>query len=96
MDMQIRIDIPSNSSAARSAKLGWPFLRLSPKVECISVSSSTSFFVSVLFGWWAYYAIVGLEIESSPAAILLLGAVAAVARFAMYCSGFGPSFNLWG
>lgn len=96
MDMQIRIDIPSNSSAARSAKLGWPFLRLSPKVECISVSSSTSFFVSVLFGWWAYYAIVGLEIESSPAAILLLGAVAAVARFAMYCSGLGPSFNLWG
>ena len=96
MDMQIRIDIPSNNSAARSAKLGWPFLRLSPKVECVPVSSSTSFFVSVLFGWWTYCAIVGLEIESSPAAILLFAMFAAVARFAMYCSGLGPSFNLWG
>ena len=96
LEMQIRIEIPGNAPSVRTPNLGWPFLWLSPKVEFLSVSSSTSFFVSLLFGWWTFCAIVGLEIESSPAAILFLGAVAAVVRFAMYCSGLGPSFNLWG
>jgi hypothetical protein len=96
MEMEIRIDVPSNTPTVRSPNLGWPFLWLSPKVECISVSTSTSFFVSTLIGWWAYCAIVGFGIESSPAAILLFAAFAALARFAIYCSGLGPSFNLWG
>ena len=96
MEMQIRIDIPGNNPAVRSSNLGWPFLCLTPKVECISVSTSTSFFVSMLVGWWTYCAIVGLEIESSPAAILVFATFAALARFAIYCSGLGPSFNLWG
>jgi hypothetical protein len=96
LEMQIRIDIPGNNPAVRGSNLGWPFLWLSPKVECTSVSTSTSFLVSTMFGWWTYCAIVGLEIESSPAAILVFAAFAALARFAMYCSGLGPSFNLWG
>src|ERR1035437_5391967 len=95
-EMEIRIDGLSNTPAVRTPNLGWPFLWLSPKVECNSVSSSTSFFVSALFGWWAYCAIVGFEIESMPAAILLFAAFAALARFAIYCSGLGPSFNVWG
>jgi hypothetical protein len=85
-----------NLPTVRSPNLGWPFLWLSPKVECNSVSTSTSFFVSALFGWWAYCAIVGFEIPSSPAAILVFSVFAALARFAIYCSGLGPSFNLWG
>ena len=96
MEKEIHIDIPINTPAARASSLGWPLLWLSPKVECNSVSSSTSFFVSALFGWWAYCAIVGFEIESMPAAILLFAAFAALARFAIYCSGLEPSFNLWG
>jgi hypothetical protein len=96
MEKEIRIDIPIKTPAAQASSLGWPFLWLSPKLECNSVSTSTSFFVSALFGWWAYCAIVGFEIESMPAAILLFAAFAALARFAIYCSGLGPSFNLWG
>jgi hypothetical protein len=96
MEMQIRIELPSNAPAVRASNLGWPFAWLSPKFECNSVSTSTSFFVSALFGWWAYCAIVGFEIESSPAAILLFAAFAALLRFGIYCPGLGPSFNLWG
>jgi hypothetical protein len=96
MEKEIRIDIPSNTPAARASSLGWPLLWLSPKVECNSVSSSTSLFVSALFGWWAYCAIVGFEFPPSPATILVFAAFAALARFAIYCSGLGPSFNVWG
>ena len=96
MEKEIRIDIPINTPAARASSVGWPLLWLSPKLECNSVSSSTSFFVSALFGWWAYCAIVGFEIESIPEAILLFAALAALLRFAIYCSRLGPSFNLWG
>jgi hypothetical protein len=95
-EMEIRIDGLSNTPAVRTPNLGWPFLWLSPKIECNSVSTSTSFFVSTLIGWWIYCAIIGFEVPSSPAAILLFAAVAALVRFAIYCSGLGPSFNLWG
>jgi hypothetical protein len=95
-EIEIRVDGLSNTPAVRNPNLGWPFLWLSPKFECNSVSSSTSFFVSALIGWWTYCAIVGFEIPSSPAAILLFAAMAAMVRFAIYCSGLGPSFNLWG
>jgi len=96
MEKEIRIDIPINAPTVRASSLGWPFLWLSPKVECNSVSTSTSFFVSTLIGWWTYCAMVGFEIESCPAAILFVAALAAMIRFAIYCSGLGPSFNLWG
>ena len=94
--MDIRIDGLSNTPAVRTPNLGWPFLWLSPKLECNSVSTSNSFFVSALISWWTYCAIVGFEIPSSPAAILVFSAFAALARFAIYCSGLEPSFNLWG
>jgi hypothetical protein len=96
MEMEIRIDSLSNTPTVRTPNLGWPFLWLSPKFECHSVSISTGFFVSALISWWTYCAIVGFEIPSSPAAILVFAAMAALARFAIYCSGLGPSFNLWG
>jgi hypothetical protein len=95
-EMEIRIDGLSNTPAVRTPDLGWPFLWLSPKIECKSVSAATSLCLSALLGWWTYCAIVGFEIPSSPAAILVFAAMAALVRFAIYCSGLGPSFNLWG
>ena len=91
VEKDIRIDIPINTLTARASSLGWPFLCLSPKVECNSVSTSTSFFVGSLIGWWTYCAMVGFEIESCPAAILLFATFAALVRFAIYCNGLGPS-----
>jgi len=96
MELEIRIPGLANSPSARTLNLGWPFFWLSPNIECNSISVSTSFFVSALVGWWTYCAIAGLQMPFSSGAILFLALPAALVRLVVYCSGLGPSFNLWG
>lgn len=96
LQTEIRIEGLSTSPASAITNLGWPFRWLSPKLQCNFISASTSLSLSALFGWWTYCAMVGLEMPLGPVAILFFAAIASLLRFAIYCSGLGPSFNLWG
>ena len=96
MEIEIRIPGLPNTPSARTLDLGWPFFWLSPGIECNSISRSTSFFISALVGWWTYCAIAGLQMPFSSGAILFLAVPGALLRLVVYCSGLGPSFNLWG
>lgn len=50
-----------------------------------------------MLGWWTYCAIVSLEVPPSTEVPLLAFAVmAALVRFAIYCGGLVPCFNVWG
>ena len=94
---EIRIAGLSGTPAADApSNVGWPYLALSPKVQCHSISIATGFFISVLAGWWAYCAIARFQIEPVPGLILFFAVVAAVVRLAIYCSGMAPPFNVWG
>jgi hypothetical protein len=98
LEVDIRLDGLNKINTPATINLGWPFQCLSPKVGNPPIANSTSSAVSLLFGWWTYCAIVGAEIPSDATALMIffLAALTALFRFAIYCSGLGPSFNLWG
>ncbi len=97
LQAEIRIGgLGSEPGMRGSAGVGWPFLALSPKADFPSISNSTSFWISLLVGWWAYCAITSFEIERSAAGILLFSMMAAIFRLTFYCSGVTPSFSVWG
>jgi len=97
LELEIRIDGLSNSPAARTPSLGWPFLWISPKAVHSSVATSTSLSLSALFAWWTYCLMAGLEAPPDCAPMLFVFAlIAALSRLAIYCSGLRPPFNIWG
>jgi len=96
MELEIRIPVLTSTPSARTLNVGWPFVWLSPKIDCNSVSLSTGFLVSALAGWWIYCAILGFQIPFSPGAVLFLALPGALLRLVVYCTGLSPSFNLWG
>lgn len=97
LQMEIRIDGLSGRPATRiPSNLGWPFLALSPKVHCHSISMLTSVSLSALIGWWSFCAIECFKIAPLPELILVFAVLAAAIRLTIYCSGLTPSFNVWG
>ena len=97
LQVEIRIDSLSGTPATRTPfSVGWPFVALSPKVQCYSIPTLTSISLSALIGWWSFCAIKCLKIEPLPEVILFLALLAAGIRLAIYCSGLTPSFNVWG
>jgi len=97
LQIEIRIDGLGGSPATRTpATVGWPFLALSPKVQCYSVSLRTSVCLSALFGWWSFCLIKRLGIEPLPELIVFFAIFAATFRLVIYCSGVTPPFNVWG
>ena len=95
LQMEIRIEALGGSTRTPST-VGWPFLALSPKVQCYSVSTLTSICLSALIGWWSFCLSEHFKVEPLPELILLLTVFAAMIRLAIYCSGLAPPFNLWG
>jgi hypothetical protein len=96
LEVQIRIPGLSNAASVATSNLGWPYHWLSAKVGNTPMSISTSAALSALFGWWIYCLMAGPKMPLDPEAILLLAGIAALMRVVIYCSGVGPSFNLWG
>jgi hypothetical protein len=95
--LEVQIQVPGLSNASvQASNVGWPFQSLSPKLGKAPISISTSAAVSALFGWWIYCLMSGPQMPLPPEALLLIAGVAALIRLAIYCSGLGPSFNLWG
>jgi hypothetical protein len=96
LEVEVRIPALAYTPAVQSSDLGWPFQWLSPKTAHAPIPTSTSRALSALFGWWAYCAIVSLELPPSSAVLLFFGVIAAFLRLAIYCSGVVPPFNLRG
>lgn len=95
--LEVQIQIPALGNAAvQASNVGWPFQVLSPKPGKTPISISTSAAVSALLGWWIDCLMAGPQMPLPPEALLLIAGVAALIRIAIYCSGIGPSFNLWG
>ncbi len=90
--MQIHLD-GLNGAVTR---LGWPYFALSPKIVIRSISTSTSFILSALAGWWTYCVVKSSQMDSLPGLILTFAVVAALTRLAVYCSGVVPPFNVLG
>ncbi|MGD1086201.1 MAG: hypothetical protein ABSA47_15810, partial [Verrucomicrobiota bacterium] len=90
---QVEIRIELGSATGTSTDVGWPFAQLSPKARFNSISTATSFWVSLLIGWWAYCLMVGSGMESSPVGILGFGIIASMMRVSLYWSGLAPSFS---
>jgi hypothetical protein len=98
LEVDIRIDALNQGPAAQTPALGWPLQCLSPKAGSPPMAKSTSLALSVLLGWWAYCAILALEMPLDAASHVLFFSLAAAGffRFILYCSGLRPPFNLWG
>jgi hypothetical protein len=79
--------------AATSSNVGWAFAQLSPKARFASVSNATSFWVSLLLGWWAYCLMTGLGADPVPGLVLAYGVVAGLIRLGIYWGGIAPSFS---
>ncbi|MGA2748793.1 MAG: hypothetical protein ABSG59_08455 [Verrucomicrobiota bacterium] len=92
LNLEMRLD----GLGSEPTYLGWPYLVLSPKFNRRSIPSSTSFFISVLAGWWTYCIIKSSDMESLPGLVLTFALVAALLRLMIYCSSVAPPFNMWG
>ena len=96
---QIELRIPGLSSAmldTSSRAVGWPYLALTPKVQHPAVSSLTSCWLALLFGWWTFCLCAFLEITVPPGLLLTLFICAAAIRLLIYCGTVTPPFNVWG
>jgi hypothetical protein len=94
--LEVQVQIPALSRASvQASNVGWPFQSLSPKPGKVPISISTSAAVGALSGWWIYCLMAGPQMPLPPEALLLIAGMAALIRLAIYCSGLGPSFNLW-
>jgi hypothetical protein len=91
--MEIRMD--GFNATGSTSPVGWPFVQLSPKAEFKSVSLAVSFWVSLLFGWWAYCLIVQSGMRSAPGLILVLGLFWSLIRLSIYWGGLGPSSSFY-
>jgi hypothetical protein len=81
----------------RSSGAGWPNTPLSPKPELLSIRSSTSLALSLLFGWWVYCIVVRTGAEAPSGFLILPFAIfAAILRLALYCVGIAPPFSVFG
>jgi len=97
MEKEIRIDIPSNTPCRSSFRvLAGPCCGFPPRSSATPSQAQPAYLLAHCFGWWAYCAIVGFEFPPSPATILVLPRLPRWHGFAIYCSGLGPSFNVWG
>jgi hypothetical protein len=97
--VQIELRIPGLSSSAMdtsSKAIGWPYLALSPKGEYPSVSTRTSFFLGLLFGWWTFCLSTAFEARFPLELILFLSVVLAGVRLLIYCVSVATPFNVWG
>jgi hypothetical protein len=92
LNFELRVDKLSGGPSY----LGWPYLVLSPKSERRPITTSISFLMSSLAGWWTYCVIKSSEMESLPELILVFALLSAVIRLAIYCSSIAPPFNVWG
>lgn len=97
LQTEIRLNVSSGSPAARPmTNVGWPFLALSPKVHCSSVSRLVGLALGAQIGWGCFCAIQRFEIPPMTGLILTFASFAALIRLGIYCSGLAAPFNLWG
>jgi hypothetical protein len=75
---------------------GWPYAALSTRVRLGPIPRSTSFFLSLLFGWWTFCACSTADTASLAGFVIFFAIVAALARLVIYCDGRRPPFTLRG
>jgi hypothetical protein len=94
---QLELRIPGLSDNVGSigrTQIGWPFSRLAPKLDYVSVSLRGCFCWSLLMAWWLYCLSRGLEIPTLPEGLVAFAIIGALIRTAIYRSGVMPPFSV--
>jgi hypothetical protein len=74
--------------------VGWPLIRLTPKLDQRSVPGAAAVLWSVLMGWWTYCVNAGLQTPSLPELIVVFAILGSILRFVIYCSAVDTPFSL--
>ena len=95
--VQIELRIPGYNEMTGSvtrATVGWPLVRLTPKLDYYSVSIGPALLWSLLMAWWTYCLNSRLETPAFPGGVIAFAVVGALTRFVIYCSTVTPPFSI--
>jgi hypothetical protein len=94
--VQIELRIPGLTDMASNTmrgSVGWPLIRLGPKLDYYSVSTRAGLLWSLLMGWWTSCFSSGLQTPSFAGFVIAFAVFGALTRFVIYCTPVTPPFS---